>query len=699
MLLAVTTTQASPLAIGAARGGRLDLATASAPTTIVALDGEWACYWGILPNATATNLGLPASPTGFLALPGVWNDRSLPGIGPLPGTGAVTLRLHIHRPADAPIQALAFGQVNCAWRAWVNGRPVGHCGEPGLDEAHTRPHWQHVVVPLPAEVGTDIDLVIGVANFHTKFGGLVRSPHLGPLTAIAADRERGVAFDAFMAGGLLMMGLYHFGLFHHRRKDRASLFFGLICLLVGGRALLTGEMLVAQWLPQLPFTWFARLSFLSLVLTVPMFVMFIAELYPEETPRRAPHLFNLVGVLTTAIVLTTPVWVFSHLQQPYHVVTLGGALLMGRVLVRAWQRGHAGSGPWLVGYAALVTTVINDILVFNGVLATGYCAPLGLLILVVFQGFTLSLRYSLAFATIEAFTDNLQRLNMAYERFVPKQLLRFLDKKSITDVNLGDQVERDMTVMFVDIRSFTQMSEAMTPKENFDFINSYLRRVGPIVREHHGFIDKYIGDEIMALFPGAVEDAVQAAIAIQREILVYNQHRQSRGYRPIAIGIGIHTGPLMLGTVGEEQRMEGTVIADSVNLASRLQRLTKYYGVGIAFSEKTFCQIDATRHQFRFLAKVLVKGKSEAVSVFELIVSPADKPDQAMKCQTRNRFEEGLTLYYGRKFAAAVQAFTDVLNTDPDDRAAALFRDRAMDCQRNGVAPDWTGVEPLTDQG
>jgi GAF domain-containing protein len=160
------------------------------------------------------------------------------------------------------------------------------------------------------------------------------------------------------------------------------------------------------------------------------------------------------------------------------------------------------------------------------------------------------------------------RINRSYGRFIPHEFLSFLGRDSILDVQLGDQVLKRMTVLFADIREFTAISERLTPKESFDFLNGYLRRVGPIVRLHNGFIDKYIGDAVMALFPGTGADAVRAALAIQREVAAYNRERGAMDAEPLRIGIGIHTGDLMLGTVGEEERMESTVISDAVNLAT-----------------------------------------------------------------------------------------------------------------------------------
>jgi class 3 adenylate cyclase len=133
-----------------------------------------------------------------------------------------------------------------------------------------------------------------------------------------------------------------------------------------------------------------------------------------------------------------------------------------------------------------------------------------------------------------------------------------------------------MSILFSDIRSFTTLSESMMPDENFAFINAYLERMGPVIRDHNGFIDKYIGDAIMALFKNA-DDALRAGLAMLDTLDQFNAGRRAAGQQPIAIGIGINTGSLMLGTIGERHRMDGTVISDAVNLAARVESLTKDY--------------------------------------------------------------------------------------------------------------------------
>lgn len=261
----------------------------------------------------------------------------------------------------------------------------------------------------------------------------------------------------------------------------------------------------------------------------------------------------------------------------------------------------------------------------------------------------------------------------AYSRFVPLEFLNLLGKESILHVSLGDQVLKDMSILFSDIRQFTNLSENMTPEENFNFLNSYLKRVGPIIRNQHGFIDKYIGDAIMALFPRSVDDAIQSAIEIQKELVHYNQHRSNSGYAEVKVGIGIHIGALMLGTIGENQRMEGTVISDAVNLASRLEGLTKIYGTKILVSEAVIQKLKEPQNfHYRFLDEVKVKGKEKPVKIAE-ILDCYEEDIFTLFLQTKNNFDKALQLYKEENFSEAIHLFEKIIQQNPEDSISKAF--------------------------
>jgi adenylate cyclase len=274
------------------------------------------------------------------------------------------------------------------------------------------------------------------------------------------------------------------------------------------------------------------------------------------------------------------------------------------------------------------------------------------------------------------FTHELFLLSEAFFRFVPYQFLLLLDKQKIVDIQLGDSVQKEMSILFSDIRSFTTLSEQMTPEDNFKFINGFLSRMEPAIIQNHGFIDKYIGDAIMALFGGSPDDAIKAAIRMLKILEDYNTTRTTPNRPPINIGIGINTGNLILGTVGGEYRMDGTVISDAVNLASRLEQLTKLYGVPLIISHHTLARLDEPMdYNLRFLDLVRVKGKSAKVAVFEVFDTDSPESQQA-KSITKPIFEKGLVLYHSGLIDEAILLLEKCMQLHPSDRVVQIYLER-----------------------
>lgn len=280
---------------------------------------------------------------------------------------------------------------------------------------------------------------------------------------------------------------------------------------------------------------------------------------------------------------------------------------------------------------------------------------------------------------IKNYIDDINQLNNSYYRFVPKQFLDFLDKKQVVDIHLGDQVQKEMTVMFSDIRSFTQISENMTPRENFNFINHYLGYMEPVISQNNGFIDKYIGDAIMALFADSVDDALDAAIEIRAKLEEFNEDLKLSGKEPINNGIGINTGNLMLGIVGGKGRLEGTVISDHVNLASRLEGLTKKYRTSIIISQDSLIKIKhPERYQFRFLDTVFVKGKRNSVNIFE-ILNGEPQIIRTQKIATKQKFSLAQESFKKSEYNEALKLFQEIEIESPNDFANKLYIDRCLE--------------------
>lgn len=287
---------------------------------------------------------------------------------------------------------------------------------------------------------------------------------------------------------------------------------------------------------------------------------------------------------------------------------------------------------------------------------------------------------------VDSGRGGLSDLELAYGRFVPRKFLQLLGYDDIRKVSLGNQVERKMTVLFSDIRDFTALSESMSPQQNFNFLNSYLMQMEPVIAAHGGIIDKYIGDAIMALFPDSPDAAVRGALAMIDKLEEYNAGRARAGYRPIRIGIGINTGIVILGTVGGVGRMDGTVIGDAVNLAARLERMTKDYRVPLLISEYTLYSLDnAAPYSIRFIDRTHVRGKQDNQSVYE--VFDADPPQMRIaKRETLKQFEQALAAYHLDDIPLARERLHDTLRLAPDDAAIDAYLARC-DERSAGMRP------------
>ncbi|MBD2742418.1 adenylate/guanylate cyclase domain-containing protein [Coleofasciculus sp. FACHB-1120] len=217
--------------------------------------------------------------------------------------------------------------------------------------------------------------------------------------------------------------------------------------------------------------------------------------------------------------------------------------------------------------------------------------------------------------------SKLQKTLKSFEHFVPDKFLAVIAPEGIENIQVGVSATRTMTILFCDIRGYSSMAEQMTPQQTFSFLNDFLECMGLPIEESGGFIDKYIGDAIMALFDDeGTDSAVRGAILMQQTLSRFNEARMQKGLPAIAVGIGIHRGEVVMGTVGFTSRIDSTVVGDAVNLASRLEGLTKQYNCNILVTESV---VNSLYHPESFYLglvdkSVKVKGKDEAIAIYEV---------------------------------------------------------------------------------
>lgn len=266
----------------------------------------------------------------------------------------------------------------------------------------------------------------------------------------------------------------------------------------------------------------------------------------------------------------------------------------------------------------------------------------------------------------------IQQNATAVARFVPQNFLKMLNRKNIADIRVGDCVEKVMTVLFMDIKSFTMLSEQLTSVEIFNLVNTLMSYMDPVIVKHSGFIDKYIGDAIMALFDDA-DDAVFAALDMLNALNIFNTERASHNLPSVNVGIGLNTGPLIVGTVGFEARMDCSVISDAVNIASRVESLTRDFNIELLISGQTYQQLKFHQnYHLRSLGLTSVKGKSLPIAIYE-IFNHNSSAEIKLKEDAASVFASALKYYEEKQYSNAANFFEQILITNPNDSSVHYF--------------------------
>ena len=294
-------------------------------------------------------------------------------------------------------------------------------------------------------------------------------------------------------------------------------------------------------------------------------------------------------------------------------------------------------------------------------------------------------------------------ITQIFEKFVPRQFLKKIANDGIENIQLGRAESDHVTVLFCDIRSFTSLSESMKPQEILNFLNSYFKHMNQPIANHEGIIDKYVGDAIMAVFNFPENDdkfeaarAVEAAIEMQYMLNEYNGFRKKTGYVPISNGTGIHSGSAVFGTVGSTDRMESTVLGDSVNVASRLEGLTKLFKTSIIISDKTQELIKDKPFLSRKLDRVSVVGRNEPMDIFEIFDYEEESIKEA-KLKSREEFENSVEIYEKGNWSDALKGFEQCIQSFPDDPATKIYLNRCQIMINNpDAAAGWDGITYLT---
>jgi class 3 adenylate cyclase len=255
--------------------------------------------------------------------------------------------------------------------------------------------------------------------------------------------------------------------------------------------------------------------------------------------------------------------------------------------------------------------------------------------------------------------EAIREIHEVSQKFVPSEFLKSLGKENITEVSLGDLVEKEVTVVFADIRGFTT-------------------------------------DGFMALFPKGSQHAVRASVEMHKELHRYNNERAKKKRLPIRIGVGMHNGKLMMGITGDIERLDAAIISDTVNSAARIEGLSKHYGTSILLTEECKDKLtNAEEFSFRYLGPVQVKGKNQAIELYECIDGDSSSL-LSHKLGTLSKFDKAMQMYFNKEFAMAAVNFQQIYKLNTLDQTSKLFLNKSAHLITQEIEDNWKGVELVT---
>jgi len=591
--------------------GVIDLSGTAGP---VPLFGSWAFWPGRFVDPRST----PDGAARFERFPASWTSYGSDTLSPY-GIGSYALRVVGLDPSRA--YAITLPGYSSAVRLFVDGIEVDRHGSPAESGDGETVVWDTSVTDLPLGGARETTLVLHISNFHDRFPASTVPMLIGPAEAVRARAALTRVSMIIPFGAILAMGAYFIALYAFHRKEHPCLWLGLLCVVFALRIVCYDEFILADIIPIVPALVMFRIGYLTFALAVVCFVGFVRTLYPSVTSHIATRVVMAGAAAYALLNLFAPIRLFTDLLVPFQVFTLASALYIVVVVAVAAARRLEGAILFCAGFAVFFAIIFRDILIANRAMDGLFLSHYGILGIIFAMGLIEVRHFTGTFNTLDAATRTLKQTNDALARFVPNDFLRYLGRESIADVNLGDNILKDMCVMFVHLGIDAPMQEAEERLNLLEAFNETLQHVNPIILEHDGFVDKYLTEGVMALFPDDPCRVIHCALEIGRAVAAYNDRTAAAGRPPIRFAAGIHRGSLMLGTIGEAERMDGTVISDVVNMASRLERYAVERGLSVLVSADTAARIGPESPcSLSSLGEVRLRGKERAVTVFEAVL-------------------------------------------------------------------------------
>ena len=380
----------------------------------IEMSGEWALYW----NKFLKPEKVPDNPSTFVSFPHMWkgsemNNETLPG----EGHATYTLKIKVNEESLSTHKGLYVPLISNASKLWINGKLVSQIGEVGMSSKDERPTYNPQVIILDLDK-PEFDLVLQVSNYSERNGGIWGEFLFGNAEELISMAEKRMLKEMFIIGGLTIFGFYHFVIYILRRKDRAALYFGILCLLIALRSLIVGEVILTDLLPNFSWEWHRKIEYWTISIAFPVFLLFLNATFLNYIKKSILQMFIFISLLYSLFVLFTPAKVFSYTINFYQLIMTAMMLYVLFELTKAWKRNVPGVKVLLISTVIFTCTALNDVLYYNEWIHTGDFISVGLYIFIFAQSIVLAIKYASNFQKVETLSIRLGELNNTLEEKV-----------------------------------------------------------------------------------------------------------------------------------------------------------------------------------------------------------------------------------------------------------------------------------------
>ena len=585
----------------------------------VTIKTNWDFFW----KKDIHEIDTVVSPDLQVKVPSEWNKYTLPfedakitSTGKGSGTYRLTLtNLKANTTYAFPVYELCY----TAFKIYVNGNEIFSSGEPAIKWEKTKAEqYFDKAVFTSDEKGTAV-ISIFVSNDFYRKGGFRGDFILSEENTYIQNYTKELCLYGIFSGLLFMIALYCL-LTAWMKKDKTNLFLGVLVIAIITRIITDIFPLLKEIIPGIPFTVMLRIEYYSLFAIPAMHTLYFDSLNKKIFGKYLANIFAAPALVLLLLDLLLPIQYANRMVPVFQIYMFSIAILDTLLFfIRVIKDKDFISSIAIFSFIFLAIGAISAVLARHYIRTSnnGQILSISLIIYSLAQVILLAYIQNRNYMKVIELNEYLSITNKAYFRFVPKEFLRLLSKKNITEVSLGEYKIAKMTILSADIRNFTSTSEKLSPKQVFDMLNSYLGKIAPLIRKHNGLIEKYLGDGIIAIFPQSASSALNCALEMQEKMILLQQEFSEKEMPQIKIGIGIHYGNIVIGTGGANERMTEISLSDDIDIAVKTEAATKLYNRKILVTTTALQKAAAeARHlgqKFSFYGEKIEMGSNELV--------------------------------------------------------------------------------------